>query len=404
MSTGPDAARPDAARPDAARPDAARPGPRVAVIGAGLMGAGIAQVFVTAGLPVAIYDTDPAALESVRSRVAEGLDLLHIPNENPLRLLTTAGVLAEAVLRADLVIEAAAERLAVKQAIFAELDRVAPPGAVLASNTSAIPIREITSGLRRRQRVIGTHFWNPPYLVPLVEVVQAAGSDVAVVDWAIALLDRIGMKPVHVAADVPGFVGNRLQHALKREAIALVANGACSAETVDTVTRFGFGRRLGIVGPLEQSDLTGLELTLAIHETLIPDLDRTAGPHPLLVEKVRRGETGAAAGRGFRDWAPGQAEARRAEISRDLADQARRAADQASRAPDQASRAADQASRAAEQASGAADQGRGAAGQPPRAAGQPPQSQPPQGRPPPGPTPVDSHYPFGSWPLGGPRT
>ncbi len=134
-----------------------------------------------------------------------------------------------------------------------------------------------------------------------------------------ALLDRIGMKPVHVAADVPGFVGNRLQHALKREAIALVANGVCTAETVDTVTRFGFGRRLGIVGPLEQSDLTGLELTLAIHETLIPDLDRTPGPHPLLVEKVRWGETGAAAGQGFRTWAPGEAEARRAEISRDLA-------------------------------------------------------------------------------------
>jgi 3-hydroxybutyryl-CoA dehydrogenase len=338
MSTGP-----DPARPDAARPDAASPGLRVAVIGAGLMGAGIAQVFVTAGLPVAIYDSAPAALESVRSRVAEGLEILQILNENPLRLLTTAGVLADAVLGADMVIEAAPERLAVKQAIFAELDRLAPPGAVLASNTSAIPIRDITAGLRRRQRVIGTHFWNPPYLVPLVEVVQAAASDLAAVDWAMALLDRIGMKPVHVAADVPGFVGNRLQHALKREAIALVANGVCTAETVDTVTRFGFGRRLGIVGPLEQSDLTGLELTLAIHETIMPVLDRTPEPHPLLVEKVRRGETGAAAGRGFRDWTPGQAEARRAEVTRELAGQAR------------------------------------------RAAAQPPQGQPPQSQPPPGP-------------------
>jgi 3-hydroxybutyryl-CoA dehydrogenase len=402
MSTAPDAARPGAARPDAARPDVARPDtarpdvvgpvPRVAVVGAGLMGAGIAQVFVTAGLPVAIYDTDPAALGSVRSRVAEGLDLLQIPNENPLQLLTTAGVLTEAVLRADMVIEAAAERLAVKQAIFAELDRVAPPHAVLASNTSAIPIRDITSGLRRRQRVIGTHFWNPPYLVPLVEVVQAAASDLAAVDWAMALLDRIGMKPVHVAADVPGFVGNRLQHALKREAIALVANGVCTAETVDTVTRFGFGRRLGIVGPLEQSDLTGLELTLAIHETLIPDLDRTPGPHPLLVEKVRRGETGAAAGRGFRDWAPGEAEARRAEISRDLADQARRAANQPPRVADQAPRVADQVPRAADLGHRAADQVLRAANQPIQAADQSPQSQPPQGRPPPGPAPVDNQY------------
>ena len=126
------------------------------------------------------------------------------------------------------------------------------------------------------------------------------------------------MKPVHVAADVPGFVGNRLQHALKREAIALVADGICTAETVDTVTRFGFGARLGIVGPLEQADLSGLELTLAIHQTLMPDLDRTPVPHPLLVEKVRKGETGAAAGRGFRQWRPGEAQARRDQITREL--------------------------------------------------------------------------------------
>ncbi len=299
-------------------------GHRIAVVGAGLMGAGIAQVFVTAGLPVAIYDPSPAALDSAPSRVEAGLNLLGLPNENPLSLLRSAGDLADAVDQADLVIEAAPERLAIKQGIFAELDRAAPPDAVLASNTSAIPIREITSGLPRRQRVIGTHFWNPPYLVPLVEVVQAEASDPATVDWAITLLGQIGMKPVHVAADVPGFVGNRLQHALKREAIALVANGICTAETVDIVTRFGFGSRLGVVGPLEQSDLTGLELALAIHETIMPVLDRTPEPHPLLVEKVRRGETGAAAGRGFRDWGPGEADARRAEVLHELADLARR--------------------------------------------------------------------------------
>jgi len=193
---------------------------------------------------------------------------------------------------------------------------------VLASNTSAIPIREIARDLPGRARVIGTHFWNPPSLVPLVEVVQAGASDPAAVQTTIALLERIGMKPVHVAADVPGFVGNRLQHALKREAIALVADGICTAETVDTVTRFGFGARLGIVGPLEQADLSGLELTLAIHQTLMPDLDRTAEPHPLLVEKVRKGETGAAAGRGFRQWGPGEAQARRDQITRELVRQA----------------------------------------------------------------------------------
>jgi 3-hydroxybutyryl-CoA dehydrogenase len=217
------------------------------------------------------------------------------------------------------VIEAAPERLEMKRRIFAVLADAAPAGAVLASNTSAIPIQEITAGLPAPHRVIGTHFWNPPYLVPLVEVVQAAASDPAAVRRTIGLLDRIGMKPVHVAADVPGFVGNRLQHALKREAIALVAAGICTAETVDTVTRYGFGARLGIVGPLEQSDLSGLELTLAVHETLMPALDNTPVPHPLLVEKVRNGETGAAAGSGFRRWRPGEAQARRDEITRELA-------------------------------------------------------------------------------------
>ncbi len=297
--------------------------PRVAVLGAGLMGAGIAQVFLAAGVPVTMHDPAPGALGSVPGRIRAGLDLLGLPNGPPVALLTTARSLREAVTGADLVIEAAPESLAVKRGIFAELGAAAPAGAVLASNTSAIPIRQITAGMDGRQRVIGTHFWNPPYLVPLVEVVQAGASDPDAVAWAIGLLGQVGMKPVHVTADVPGFVGNRLQHALKREAIALVADGICTAETVDTVTRYGFGPRLGIVGPLEQSDLSGLELTLAIHETLMPALDRTPVPHPLLVEKVREGETGAEAGRGFRTWRPGEAQARREEIARQLAELAR---------------------------------------------------------------------------------
>jgi 3-hydroxybutyryl-CoA dehydrogenase len=294
--------------------------PDVAVIGAGVMGAGIAQVFLAAGLPVRVYDPARAARESLPARITAGLELLGLPNARALGLLTPVRSLAAAADGADLVIEAAPEQLAMKQRIFADLAAAAPAGAVLASNTSALPIRDITAGLAGRERVIGTHFWHPPCLVPLVEVVQAGASDPAVVQWTIALLDRIGMKPVHVAADVPGFVGNRLQHALKREAIALVAGGICTAETVDTVTRYGFGARLGIVGPLEQSDLSGLELTLAIHETLMPALDNTPVAHPLLVEKVRTGETGAAAGRGFRQWRPGEAQARREQITRELAE------------------------------------------------------------------------------------
>jgi 3-hydroxybutyryl-CoA dehydrogenase len=305
------------------RPEAR--GGNIAVIGAGVMGAGIAQVFLAAGVPVRVYDPAAAAREALPGRIAAGLELLGQPSAGPLGLLSVAAELPAAVGDADLVIEAAPESLALKRSIFAALAAAAPATAVLASNTSAIPIGEITADFPERSRparVIGTHFWNPPYLVPLVEVVQAKASDPDAVRWTIALLDRIGLKPVHVAADVPGFVGNRLQHALKREAIALVAAGICTAETVDTVTRFGFGARLGIVGPLEQSDLSGLQLTLAIHETLMPALDNTPVPHPLLVQKVAKGETGAAAGQGFRRWQPGEAQARRDEITRELAGQA----------------------------------------------------------------------------------
>jgi 3-hydroxybutyryl-CoA dehydrogenase len=148
--------------------------------------------------------------------------------------------------------------------------------------------------------------------------VQSAVTSVVTVEWTIRLLRRVGAEPVHVRTDLPGFVGNRLQHALKREAIALVAAGVCDAETVDLVTRHGFGARLGIVGPLEQADLSGLELTLAIHEVLMPSLDRTAVAHPYLVEKVHSGQTGAAAGQGFRRWTPGQAAERRDQITREL--------------------------------------------------------------------------------------
>ena len=301
-------------------PEASEGQIKVAVVGAGVMGAGIAQVFAAGGLPVSIYDPAPAALGSVPARVRAGLRQVGTPPRPVLRLLRTEAALAAAVSQADLVIEAAPERLAVKQEIFAELDRLTRPDAILASNTSAIPIDQIASSVTRPRRVIGTHFWQPPHLVPLVEVVRPAAADPACAAWTVDLLTRIGMRPVLVT----GVVGNRLQHALKREAIALVADGICSAETVDTVTRYGFGARLGVLGPLEQADLNGLELTLAIHEEIMPTLDRTATAHPLLAEKVRRGHTGAAAGQGFRTWRPGEAGARRREIARDLAALARR--------------------------------------------------------------------------------
>ena len=231
--------------------------------------------------------------------------------------------LAPAVKDADFVFEAAPEKLPLKQQIFAELESLTAPDTILASNSSAIPTTEIGRNLTHRERVVGTHFWNPPHLVPLVEVIQNEKTSDAVVARTIELLRAAGKAPVHVRRDIPGFVGNRLQHALKREAIALVAAGVCDAETLDTVVKEGFGARMAVLGPLEQSDLVGLDLTLDISEVLVADLDRSAGPHPFLREKVAAGKLGMKSGEGFRKWTPEQADAVRERLRRFLAEQAK---------------------------------------------------------------------------------
>ena len=276
---------------------------KIAVIGAGLMGHGIAQVFADAGHAVAIHDPDPAALARVPARVREIFDLLGADAARA-DLISLHERLEDAVRGADLVIEAGPERVYVKREIFAALDALTGPEVILASNTSAIPIREIAEKCSNRARVLGAHFWNPPHFVPLVEVIQSDATDMRFVTRTMALLAGAGMSPVHVKRDIPGFIGNRLQHALKREAIALVANGVCDAETLDRVVTEGFGSRLGVLGPLEQSDMIGLGLTLDAHRVLIADLDRTPGPNPFLEAKVAAGETGMAVGEGFDAAAP----------------------------------------------------------------------------------------------------
>ncbi len=228
--------------------------------------------------------------------------------------------LESAVGDAEVVIEAAPEDLPLKQELFERLDRLAPAGTMLATNTSVMSVGEIGARATRRGRVLGTHWWNPPYLIPLVEVVQAEATGEGVVRRMLDLLAEVGKTPVHVRRDVPGFVGNRLQHALWREAIAIVAAGICDAETVDTVVKQSFGRRLAVLGPLENADLVGLDLTLAIHDYLLPHLDSTPGPASLLRDKVARGELGMKTGKGFRQWPPGEPDAVRARLLRFLVD------------------------------------------------------------------------------------
>ena len=191
---------------------------------------------------------------------------------------------------ADWVIEAAPERLELKQELFESIDRAAPPAAVLATNTSVIRPSEIAARARHRERILGTHWWSPPYLVPLVEVVQTVETDPQVVDRTMALLEALGKTPVHVRRDVAGFVGNRLQHAMWREAFALLDAGVCDAETIDLVVRTSFGRRLEALGPIENADLIGLDLTLDIHRYIAPRLDPPSEPSAGLRERVARGD------------------------------------------------------------------------------------------------------------------
>ena len=285
---------------EASLPADIAPGAPVAVIGGGRMGAAIAQIFAGAGHIVHLVEPSekvraglPASLATITERRGQPRDLVD-------RITIHSGI-NPALAPIAIAIEAVSENLALKQRIFAELDALCTD-AILATNTSLIPVGDIARDVMRRDRVVGTHFWNPPYAVRLVEVVQAADTSDATVAITMAVMEAIGQQPVHVRKDVPGFIGNRLQHALKREAIALVENGICDAATVDFVVRNSFGARLGIMGPLEQSDMVGLDLTLAIHEVVLPDLDRTPGPQQLLKDLVASGRTGASVGEGFRRW------------------------------------------------------------------------------------------------------
>ncbi len=287
--------------------------PRIAVIGAGLMGHGIAQVFALAGHDVALTDAHAPTLASAKVRMLANLRDLG-DDTSALARVRVASDLAECVRDADFIVEAVREDLTVKQELFAAIEKAARANAILASNTSVIPITAIMGKLARSERALGTHWWNPPYLVPLVEVIATQWTSPAAIEFTMRLHADIGKTPVHVKKDVPGFVGNRLQHALWREAISLVENGICDAETVDTVVKSAFGLRLAVLGPLENADLVGTDLTLAIHQTVLPAIESRPGPSPYLEKLVAERKLGMKSGQGFRTWTAEQQAALRTRL------------------------------------------------------------------------------------------
>ncbi|MGB8755779.1 MAG: 3-hydroxyacyl-CoA dehydrogenase family protein [Pseudolabrys sp.] len=290
---------------------------RIAVVGAGLMGHGIAQVFALAGHDVTIYDSIVASLDTVKTRILTNLKDLG-DDQKAVERVTPVSDLAQAVRDADYVVEAVLEDLPLKQKLFAEIESYVRPDTILASNTSVIPITRIMEGLKQRERALGTHWWNPPYLVPLVEVIETQWTSRPAIDFTMKLHAAAGKKPAHVKKDVPGFIGNRLQHALWREAVALVEHGICDAETVDTVIKSAFGRRLAVLGPLENADMVGTDLTLAIHRTVLPDIDSRPRPSPYLEKLVKDQKLGFKSGEGFRKWSPEQQAALRSKVLQHL--------------------------------------------------------------------------------------
>jgi len=293
----------------------------IAVIGAGLMGHGIALTMAKAGKAVAIQDPNANALAKAPERIAESLGVLGIHYqeiEEILGRITYTETIADAVGNADAVFEAAPEKLPLKQNLFAEVEKHAPQDAILASNTSVIQITKIMGGLSGRQRALGTHWWNPPHMIPLVEVIKTEWTDDAVARQMVDLLKAAGKTPVMVEKDVPGFIGNRLQHALWREAISLVENGICDAEAVDTVIKSSFGRRLAVLGPLENADLVGTDLTLDIHENVLFDLESKGEPSAYLRQLVDKQRLGMKSGEGFRKWTEQEAQTVRARVGQHL--------------------------------------------------------------------------------------
>jgi 3-hydroxybutyryl-CoA dehydrogenase len=292
----------------------APPPETIAVVGAGLMGHGIAQVFACAGHPVSVYDPAPGALATVHSRVAANLARLGLPDE-ALGRITVYDRLAQGLEGAAFVFEAAPEDVALKVRLVEEITSIAPAGVIVASNTSSMPVAAYTPRAVGAERVIGTHFWNPPYLIPLVEVVQGERTSSVTVERTMDVLSAAGKLPVHVRKDVPGFVANRLQHALWREAMSIVQLGIADAETVDLCVKNSFGLRLAVMGPLETADLGGLDLALNIHEQILPFIDRTPGPLPILRDKVATGELGMKTGQGFLPWTEQTAAAAHARLA-----------------------------------------------------------------------------------------
>ena len=295
---------------------------KISVFGAGKMGTGIALQFAVTGFPVKLLAFDVREQQTSAGVIEDNLKLLA---ENGLvdadrcdeirKRIDIVLDFDEAAREADFASECVLENRELKQNYFARLDQACKPGAVLCTNTSAMSVTEIASKSVHRERILGTHFWNPGHLIPLVEVVKSDASSDEVAQTVMEVLRSVGKKPVLCKKDVPGFIANRMQHALWREAISIVENGIADAATVDEAVRYSFGLRLPQLGPMENADMVGTDLTYNIHDYILRDLEDSHEPSPLLKQLRDAGKIGFKTGEGFQKWTPEQVAQSNAELN-----------------------------------------------------------------------------------------
>lgn len=298
---------------------------RIGIVGAGLMGRRIAQEFALSGYPVHLHDLNEEQLQEACRSFETAQDMARARGQangteagKALTAIHCSTDLEEVATQADIVIEAVVEDLEVKQKVFADLDRWCPAETILASNTSTLLPTWLASATSRPDKVLVTHYFNPPHLLPLVEIVRGQETSDETVSTVFALLLRLGKKPAIVQREVPGFIGNRLQAALLREAISIVEQGIATPQDVDTVIKNGFGRRLAVAGVFEVFELAGWDLVQAVARNLLPEIESSKEVPLLLNEKVQRGELGIKTGQGFYSWTPEAAEELTQRISRAL--------------------------------------------------------------------------------------
>ncbi len=298
---------------------------KLAVVGAGLMGHGIAQEFALAGYQVRIHDVTEEKLRQATKNIQASLQMLveigmvtQSQAKSVLPHIYPSTELKDVVSDADVVIEAVFENLELKQEIFQKLDRLCPKHTILASNTSSLMPSSLAAATQRPDKVLVTHYFNPPYLLPLVEIVRHRETSDETVTTIFDLLTRVGKSPAVVQKEVLGFIGNRLQAALLREALSIVEQGIATPGDIDTVVKAGFGRRYAAAGPFEVFEIAGWDLVFKVSQYLLPNLQSSTEISPILKQKVETNELGVKTGKGFYDWTPESAEALKQRIGRVL--------------------------------------------------------------------------------------